>query len=217
MSRGKGIAVIGAGGHAKVVLGTLQAMSAPVKAVFDDNPSTWGKQILGVPVVGGIHRLVEEGYRRAVIAIGDNTARRRIAMQLRGTQWVTVVHPHAWIHPSVQIGEGTVVFAGAVVQPEAQIGSHVIINTGATVDHECIVKDFAHIAPGAHLAGRVEIGEGAFVGMGSSVIQCCRIGAWTVIGAGAAVIRDIPEGVTAVGVPAKVVKPVTGTHQDASK
>lgn len=189
-----------------MVIGALQAAELPVGGVFDDNPSTWGAEILGVRVLGAVSHLTEKGYRRAVIAIGDNAARRRLSLQLRGIEWVTVVHPHAWIHPSVQIGEGTVVFAGAVVQPEARIGKHVIINTSATVDHECIVQDYAHIAPGAHLAGRVEIGEGAFIGIGSSVIQCCKVGAWTVIGAGAAVVRDIPGGVTAVGVPARVIK-----------
>lgn len=189
-----------------MVIGTLQAAGLPAGAVFDDNPSVWDTEILGVPVLGAVNRLTEEGYNRAVIAIGDNATRRRLSVQLRGIEWVTVIHPHAWIHPSVQVGAGTVVFAGAVIQPEARIGSHVIINTGATVDHECIIHDYAHIAPGAHLAGRVEIGEGAFIGIGSSVIQCCRVGAWAVIGAGAAVVRDIPGGVTAVGVPARALQ-----------
>lgn len=206
MSDKEPIAVIGAGGHARVVIGTLQAAGLSAGAVFDDDPSTWDTKILGVPVLGAVGRLIEEGYRRAVIAIGDNAARRRLSTQLRDIEWVTVVHPHTWIHPSVPIGEGTVVFAGAVIQPEARIGRHVIINTGATVDHECIIHDYAHVAPGAHLAGRVEIGEGAFIGIGSSVIQCCKVGAWAVIGAGAAVVRDIPDGVTAVGVPARALQ-----------
>ncbi|MDW8322181.1 MAG: acetyltransferase [Armatimonadota bacterium] len=202
------IAVIGAGGHARVVIGTLQAAGLPAAAVFDDNPSTWDTEILGVRVLGGVNLLVEQGYRRAVIAIGDNAIRRKLSVQLRGIEWITAIHPYTWVHPSVQIGEGTVVFAGAVIQPEARIGNHVIINTSATVDHECLICDFAHVAPGVHLAGRVEIGEGAFIGIGSSVIQCCKVGAWAVIGAGAAVVRDIPDGVIAVGVPAKAIKTV---------
>ncbi len=200
------IAIIGAGGHAKVVIGTLQAAGLSAAAVFDDNPSVWNTEILGVPVLGAVNRLAEEGYSRAVIAIGDNATRRRLSVQLRGVEWVSVVHPRTWIHPSVRIGAGTVVFAGVVIQPEARIGNHVILNTGATVDHECIIHDYAHVAPGVHLAGRVEIGEGAFIGIGSSVIQCRKVGAWAVIGAGAAVVRDIPDGVTAVGVPARVLQ-----------
>ncbi|GIV17131.1 MAG: hexapeptide transferase [Armatimonadota bacterium] len=200
------IAIIGAGGHARVVIGTLQAAGLSAGAVFDDNPSTWDAEILGVPVLGAVSRLTEEGYNRAVIAIGDNATRRRLSEQLRGIEWVKVIHPHTWIHPSVQIGEGTVILAGVVIQPEARVGNHAILNTGATIDHECIIHDYAHVAPGVHLAGRVEVGEGAFIGIGSSVIQCCKVGAWAVIGAGAAVVRDIPDGVTAVGVPARVLQ-----------
>lgn len=200
------VAVIGAGGHAKVVIGTLQAAGYPVGGVFDDNPAKWGQEILGVPVKGAIQQVSEAGFTEAVIAIGDNTVRQKLARQMDNLRWLTVVHPHTWVHPSARIGAGSVVFAGAVIQPEAQIGEHVIINTGATVDHECIVSDFSHIAPGAHLAGRVVVEEGAFVGMGCNVIQGCRVGAWTVVGAGAVVVRDLPAHVTAVGVPARVIK-----------
>jgi acetyltransferase EpsM len=49
------------------------------------------------------------------------------------------------------------------------------------------------------------MGEGSMMGVGSSVIPCVKIGSWATIGAGAAVVRDIPDGVTAVGVPAKEI------------
>ncbi len=212
----RSVVVIGAGGHARVVIATLQAAGHTVQAVYDDNPAVWGTEILGVRVHGTTDLLAASESVEAVIAIGDNAARLRIARRLQNLKWLTVVHPHAWVHSSVQMGAGTVVFAGAVIQPEARIGEHVIINTGATVDHECTVQDFAHIAPGAHLAGRVIVEEGAFIGMGSNVIQTLRVGAWTTVGAGAVVIRDLPAYVTAVGVPARIVKQdgmVEGHHE----
>lgn len=200
------IAVIGAGGHAKVVLATLQAMGFGVFAVYDDSPDKWGTEMMGVPVRGPVERIAEDGILRAVLAIGDNATRCRLSVKLRGIEWMTVVHPRAWVHSSVHLGVGTVVFAGAVIQPEARIGDHVIVNTAATIDHECVVGDYAHIAPGAHLAGRVEVGEGTFIGMGCNVIQCLRIGKWSTVGAGAVVTKRIPDHVTAVGVPARVIK-----------
>jgi len=200
------IAVIGAGGHAKVVLATLQAMGFGVFAVYDDSPDKWGTEMMGVPVRGPVERIAEDGILRAVLAIGDNATRCRLSVKLRGIEWMTVVHPRAWVHSSVHLGGGTVVFAGAVIQPEARIGDHVIVNTAATIDHECVVGDYAHIAPGAHLAGRVEVGEGTFIGMGCNVIQCLRIGKWSTVGAGAVVTKRIPDHVTAIGVPARVIK-----------
>jgi acetyltransferase-like isoleucine patch superfamily enzyme len=68
------------------------------------------------------------------------------------------------------------------------------------------VGDFCNINPGVHLAGNVTVGEGCYIGMGANVIQGINIGPWSIIGTGAAVIRDIPPHVTAVGVPARVIK-----------
>jgi len=63
-----------------------------------------------------------------------------------------------------------------------------------------------HISPGAHLAGHVHVGTLTHIGIGASVIQRVKIGRNVIIGAGAAVIDNIPDNVTAVGVPAKVLK-----------
>ena len=43
-------------------------------------------------------------------------------------------------------------------------------------------------------------------GTGAAIIQGITIGEWTIIGAGAVVVDDIPANVTAVGIPAKVIK-----------
>lgn len=197
------VVVIGAGGHAKVVLSTLQACGYTASAIFDDDAAKWGSDLLGVTVQGGISQLSGVRGMPAVIAVGDNAARAAIAGRLPAVEWLTLVHPAAYVHPSVQLGPGTVVFAGAVIQPDSRIGAHVIVNTAASVDHDCCVDDFAHLAPGVHLAGNVTVGRGAFVGMGSVVTPGLRVGDWTTVGAGAAVLTDLPERITAVGVPAR--------------
>ena len=204
--KNKAVYVIGAGGHAKVVVSTLQAAGYMVKALFDDDQSLWGKRILGIPVCGPIDELKDMKTVQAVAAIGDNKTRRRIVQCLPQAKWVTVIHPAAYVHASSVIGAGTVVFAGAVIQPESHIGAHVIVNTGATIDHDCRLADYVQLCPGAHLAGNVGLNEGVFMGTGAVAVPGVKIGAWTVIGAGAVVIRDLPEKVVAVGVPARYAK-----------
>lgn len=199
----KRVVVIGAGGHAKVVLATLQACGYAVSMIVDDDPAKWGRNLLGVPVHGGTLELLHVPGVRAVIAVGDNAAREAIAERLRDVEWLTLVHPGAYVHPSVHIDPGTVVFAGAVIQPDSRIGAHVIVNTTASVDHDCIVGDCSHLAPGVHLAGNVRVGRGAFLGIGSVVAPGLRIGDWTTVGAGAVVVTDLPDRVTAVGTPAR--------------
>jgi sugar O-acyltransferase (sialic acid O-acetyltransferase NeuD family) len=201
------VAVIGAGGHAKVVISTLLAAGFEVACVYDDDSSKWGSEVLGAPVRGPVAEIESNPRLKAIIAVGDNGAREKMAGRFEQIEWLAVVHPAAYVHPSVKIAEGTVVFAGAVIQPDAVIGAHAIINTGATVDHDCAIGDFVHVAPGTNLAGGVRVGRGAFLGIGSAVIPYRSIGEWTTVGAGGVVIDDLPARITAVGVPARQINP----------
>lgn len=203
------VAVLGAGGHAKVVVATLQAAGFTVAAIFDDDAAKQGTALLGVEVQGTLDDFARSSHRRAVVAIGNNTTRKqvveRLENQLPAVEWIIAIHPHACVHASAKLSAGSVVFAGAVIQPDAVIGAHAIINTGATVDHDCAIGDFVHLAPGTHLAGDAHIDRGAFVGIGAAVLPGRHVSEWATVGAGAVVINDIPAGVTAVGVPAKVI------------
>ena len=207
MSQGRAVAVIGAGGHAKVVLSTLAALGLPVEVVLDDDPRRWGERLMGVEILGPVSRLARLEVRRAVVAVGANRTRQRLVHQVEAEvddlHWMVVVHPSAVVHPTAILGPGSVVMAGAVVQPDAQLGAHTIVNTGATVDHDCRGGDFVHLAPGVHLGGAVSLGEGAFLGIGTAAVPGASVGSWAVVGAGATVVHDVPSGVTAVGTPAR--------------
>lgn len=202
----KSVYVIGAGGHAKVVISTLQAAGYEVAAVFDDDEKKRDNVLLGVKVKGTIAKLENAPQLPAVLGIGDNRTRHRFVKLLPDVEWLSVVHPSAVIHSSVQVGCGTVVFAGVVIQPDTIIGAHGIVNTGATIDHDCRVGDFIHIAPGVHLAGEVELGDGTFIGIGGAIIPGIKVGRWSVIGAGSTVIRDVDENHVVVGTPARPIK-----------
>ncbi len=199
-------AVIGAGGHAKIVVSTLRACGHSVSAVLDDDVTQWGVDILGVSVSGPVERAALARSDFGVVAIGDNATRQDFARRL-DWRWLTLVHPTAYVAVDVTLGVGTVVCAGAIVLPGSVIGDHVIVNTSATVDHDCVVESFSHLAPGVHLAGHVHVSEGALLGIGCVVTPGRCIGAWTVVGAGGVVVRDLPGGVVARGVPAVPQRP----------
>ena len=195
------VAVLGAGGHAKVLVATLQAAGIEVIGLFDDDRSRHGSEVLGVRVRGDVEDSLREKCP-LVIGVGSNRARQALTQRIAG-EFISVVHPRAVVHPSAKIGAGSVVFAGAVIQPDTVLGEHVIVNTSASLDHDCRIGKFAHVGPGVHVCGGVDIGEGALLGVGSAVIPGRRVGEWVVLGAGSVVTKDVEPGQTVVGVPAK--------------
>lgn len=198
------IAVIGAGGHATVVASTLLAVGFQLAGFYDDDPHTHDKQILGHPVIGPIAALKTGHVAGAILGIGSNEVRKRLAGEL-ALNWVTAIHPFAYVDPSAALGPGTVVCAGAIVQAGAKIGAHVILNTKASADHHTTVGDFSHIAT-AHLAGGASIGEGVFLALHSVVLPGLTVGPWAVVAAGAVVTKDVPANTTVAGVPAKLLQ-----------
>jgi serine acetyltransferase len=106
---------------------------------------------------------------------------------------------------TVSFGEGTIICAGNIITVNISIGAHVIVNLDCTIGHDSVIEDFVTISPGVHLSGYTTLRRGSYVGTGAVTVERHEVGAHATIGAGAAVVKDIPENVTAVGLPAKPV------------
>ena len=122
-----------------------------------------------------------------------------------GLELATIAHPTAWVASDARIGPGAQLLAGSKVASRTRIGHSVIVNTGASVDHSCVIGDCVHIAPGAILTGELVVEDGVFVGAGAIILPRLRIGADAMIGAGAVVTRDVPNGATVIGNPARPI------------
>lgn len=200
------LAILGAGGHGKVVADAASLSGWGEISFYDD--ALAATTLVGPwPVHGGIADLLRNRSMMdgVIVAVGDNRTRLncQAAVEAAGIAMAIVVHPAAVISQHAQVGSGSVVLAGAVVGPFARIARCCIVNTAATVDHDCVLGDGVHIGPGAHLGGGVCVGEAGWVGLGASVRQGVAIGTLAVVGAGAAVVHDVPDGATVVGVPAR--------------
>jgi acetyltransferase EpsM len=164
-----------------------------------------GQQLDGLP----IHWIDELRGRREVWAICAlvTTRRSRFTGQVEelGIPFATVVHPAARVSPRAAIGEGTLVSAGVVVGTRTTIGRHVIVNRGVLVGHHSEIGDHVSLLPGANIAGNTRVGDAVFVGMGAQVLDGRQLGARAVVAAGSVVTHDVPEGVTVMGAPARVV------------
>jgi sugar O-acyltransferase (sialic acid O-acetyltransferase NeuD family) len=201
------LAVIGSGGHGRVVADAAQASGWDKIDFFDD---LWPNKIQNAAweIVGDLNSLQTncKRYDGLVIAIGDNKTRLQLMRKLDciNPPWVNIIHPSAILSNYIEIGMGVVIFAGTVINAMTKIGDAVIINTGATVDHDCVVSDGVHISPGVNIAGGVLIGPTSWIGIGSVVKEQIQIGCNVVIGAGSTVIKNIPDNQLVYGVPAIV-------------
>lgn len=176
-----------------------------VAEIRDDDPDKRGMKILGTEVATPIGPA--EGLRRAChVAIGDNGARRRISELIArsGGTLIQVRHPDARVSAHAVIDPGVFLAALAIVAADARVGQAAIVNHGAIVDHDCLVGSWTHIAPRAVLGGGVRIGEGCLIGSGAMVLPGVSVGSGATVGAGAVVCRDVPAGVTVIGVPARI-------------
>jgi acetyltransferase EpsM len=190
------IVIVGAGSQGTIVADILERAGTPAIGFVDDTP---GKDVLGT-----IDDLRTIAHDAIIVAIGDNRLRRGLLERLAGERLATAIHPFTSIAASARIGDGSMISAGVILQPRAVVGRGVILNTKASIDHDSAVGDFAHISVGTTIGANVRIGEETLIAPGVTVVSGMTIGARSIIGAGAVVVRNVPDDVTAFGVPARV-------------
>ena len=200
------IALVGAGGHGKVVADIAAQKGYKKIEFFDDNYPQ--KQKLGPwPIMGRVDALKGNigDYNKVIVTIGDNLTRAKIAKEVEGiVGMATLIHPSAIVSDYADILAGTAVMANAVINPYSTIEENVIVNTSAIVDHDCLIQEFSHISPGAILAGNVTIGPNSWIGLGARIIQGVTLGKGVIVAAGSTVTKSYPGKVMLAGTPAKI-------------
>ncbi|OUR64411.1 serine acetyltransferase [Methylophaga sp. 42_25_T18] len=203
------IIVLGASGHAKVVIDLIEKQGQfLIAGLIDDNPALSGQDICNYKVLGNTEELKFQNVKQCVVAIGDNRVRNDVE------HWLTmngfslakaIIHPSVQLAQGVSIGDGSVAMAGSVVNSDTVIANNTIINTGATIDHDCTIGNAVHIAPGSTICGGVSVGDLTLIGAGAVICPNVKIGKNVIVGAGATVLQNVADNVSVVGTPAKVI------------
>ena len=204
------IIIIGASGHAKVVIDIVEKQGKYIiEGLLDDNRKK-GEEILGYKILGTIKDLPQFTDHKVIIAIGDNWTRYQIYQKIMSiipdNNFATAVHPSAQIGKNVTIGIGTVVMAGAIINCDTVIGNFTIINTKASIDHDCRMNNFSSLAPNVTTGGNVMIGEFSAISIGATIVHGMQVGSHSIIGAGALLIENCGDTIIMYGMPAKKVK-----------
>lgn len=211
------IVILGAGGHARVLLATLSLLGLRPVGCLAKTPPDAADWPDDVPHIGDDDCLARFDPARVQLvngrgSVGSTSDRQAVFGRGKadGFTFASVIHPMAIVDKSVRIGEGVEIMAGAVVQNGVTMDCNVLINTASVVDHDCRIGAHCHIATGARLCGAVVLAEGVHVGAGATVSQGLKAEAGAVIGAGAVVVRNVAASSTVVGNPARLLRSSKG-------
>ncbi len=213
LCRDQKVVIIGAGGHARVLLDALLLQKCNVLAMTDIDPSLIGTNCGTVPIIAESEFLNKFKTKDCVLVNGVGAVdykaictREQIYKKFTafGHRFGITIHPSAIISSTnVSLKDGAQILAGAIIQTGAIIGENCIVNTGAIVEHDCVVGDHSHIAPGALLCGMVSVEERCLIGARSVVKQGLNIKSEIVVGMGSVVLQDLVESGNYVGILAK--------------
>ena len=205
--------LLGAGGHANVVLALLRELQCEVVCVSD--PSLLAQSVpvwQGLPVfddatVLGKYLPTTVFLANGVGFVQTPEPRQRVfnTYAQMGFVFPALVHPFTWVAKDALVGEGVQIMAGAVVQAGTQLGANTLVNTGARIDHGCQIGPHSHVACGAILCGTVHLGTHTFIGAGAVVIQGISLGDHCTVGAGSVVLHSHGNHQRLVGSPARVI------------
>lgn len=205
----KPVILLGAGGHAKVLLDILLEQNAEIVGIAEKGGVERPTDLFGVPIIGSDSDVERYSPREIELvngigSIGSTALRKRVYEKFKvlGYRFRQVIHPGAVVSRRTELGEGVQIMAGAVVNIGTRIGEDAIINTNASVDHDCLIGAHVHIAPGVTLSGGVKVGEGSHIGTGASVVQGKEISVNVIVGAGAVVVNNIKAEKIVCGIPA---------------
>jgi sugar O-acyltransferase (sialic acid O-acetyltransferase NeuD family) len=200
------LVIVGAGGHGREVLDVVEAVGGyDVVGFLDDGePDETLVGERGLTVFRSLDDVGAAGDIAVVLAIGDPRLRMKVAERLSSTAVAdALVHPLASLGSRCRIDAGSVIAAGARLTTNVNVGRHCYIGPNATIGHDAVLLDGATVYPGAVVSGSVTIGRAATIGAGAAVRQGVHIGAAALVALGAGVVRDVPEGTTVAGTPAR--------------
>ncbi len=191
----KKLAIIGAGGHGKVV-GEIALLCKFENVDFFDDKVNEIKEF-PFSIIGSFDYLNSclKNYDAFFVAIGDNNKRydKLDWLKKKNLNIINLIHPKSTVSKFTSFGKGTCIMANAVINPGTQIKDGVIINTSASVDHDCLIDDFSHISPNCSLSGNVSIGKFSHLGTGTSVHPGIKIGSNVRTGVGSKVFNNLSD------------------------
>ncbi len=211
MSPHKPTIMLGAGGHALVLLDLMQQMEIELIAVVSPSVPQID-ELKQYQWINGDENVTDfkntEFYLiNGIGSTGKIDARASVFNYHSEHEYnfISLSHPTASISKlNVKLGKGFLALANSLIGPSVSIGYNVLINSGVIIEHETTIGDHSHVASGSVICGNCVLGKRVHIGAGSTINQNINIGDGAVIASGSVVIHDVEPYTLVAGIPAIV-------------
>ncbi len=143
------------------------------------------------------------------LGLGEPKLRALLASRFveLGGEFTTVISSKSQIGSfNTKIGKGCQIMQNVLITNDVSIGDGVLINLKSSISHNTIIGDNVEIACGVTISGRCNIQDNVFIGSNSVLNSDLKIGANSILGSGSVVIDNVPENVTVVGNPSRIIR-----------
>jgi acetyltransferase EpsM len=205
----KPVVIVGAGRQGRIIAETLEGVEAvgPLAGFLDDTKAI-GEKVLGHPVLNGFAAIRDPQFvldHAWIVAIGDNLTRRDLYRALVGADAavVSAIHPTACVSRAAILGRGLFIGPLSSVGPGSKIGDWSVLEAHVRVGVDVHLGEAAFLGPGTMITGGSSVGAHSFLGAGTIINNNRSVGADCIVGANSVVTRDLPDGTSAYGAPAR--------------
>ncbi len=204
--------IVGAGGFGRELFAMLGDVFSSDEYRFkgflaQEEPRALEKWQIHHPVLAAPEDYEPEPDDRFLLAIGAMNARQATtaAIQSKGGEFISFIHPQAFVASTAEIGAGAVIYPFATVSNSAKLGPNVHLNYYASVGHDCQVGPLCLLAPYATLNGFVTLEDQVYISTHGTVAPGCTMKRNSKLSANSACMRDAAESMFVFGVPGRQV------------
>lgn len=160
------------------------------------------------PIVSSVESYQPKPNDVFVCALGDVRYKKKYVeiIKSKGGKFISLIHPDVEIGMNTAIGEGCIVRTQASISCDITIGDFVTIMGYSVLGHDCKVNNWSHLGAHSFLGGYSEVGELATLHPGVRLLPHKKVGNNAIVGAGSVVLRNVKDGTTVFGIPAKKIE-----------
>lgn len=208
----KNLLIIGARGYGREVYNwTMDCIHAgldvKIKGFLDDKKDALNDFDNYPDIISSVEDYEIQPDDVFICALGDVSYRRYYTELIakKGGRFITIVHPTASISQNVEIGEGCIIGRFVAISCDIKIGSHTSVSAQSVIGHDVVIGNFCNIGVLCILAGGVMLDDNVTLYPQANIIPHKKVGNGAVVGVGSVVLRNVKEGTTVFGNPAKKI------------